>query len=50
MSYMVEHIAEAAMNSRMNQLAAEGWTLVSVIAHPHNTEQAAPIYVTVWRA
>lgn len=47
--YKVEHIAEAVLEARMNELGAEGWVLLTCHAHPFNTDGAAPIYVTVWK-
>lgn len=48
MIYKVEHIAESYLESRCNELGKDGWALVSVNPHHFATEDAAPIYVTVW--
>lgn len=44
----VEHIAEESLETRCNELVSEGFILHSVIPHPFNTENAAPMYVTIW--
>jgi hypothetical protein len=48
MTYKVEHIAETHLEDRLNELCKDGWTLFSIQPHQFATEDAAPIYVTVW--
>jgi len=46
--YKVENIGEAELESRMNILAAEGWTLVSCLIHGLVTDEGHPLFVTIW--
>lgn len=48
MIYKVELIPTATLEGRMNELGAEGWTLVSCHAHPFDTDAGRPVFVTVW--
>ncbi len=46
--YRLEQIAFAAAQERMNEIAAEGWRLVTMCMHPFHTEGAEPLLVTAW--
>lgn len=48
MEYMHEQISESVLTSRMNELAAAGWRLVTVVINPLSTAEAAPLYITFW--
>lgn len=48
MTYKVEYISEPALETRCNELAAEGWILFSVGPHKFDTEGGYPVYLTVW--
>ncbi len=46
--YRIEQITFATAQERLNEIAAEGWRLVSMCMHPFHTEGAEPLLVTAW--
>lgn len=46
--YHKEQISESGFAPRSQELAAEGWRLVTVAINPLSTEEACPLYVTFW--
>ena len=44
--YRIEQITFATAQERLNEIAAEGWRLVSMCMHPFHAEGAEPLLVT----
>lgn len=43
-----EQVAESHLDGRLAARAADGWRLVSVTAHPFQTEESSPLWVVFW--
>lgn len=43
-----ESVSESHIDTRLDEMAADGWRLVSVVVHPYKTEEAAPLWVCFW--
>lgn len=48
MDYRVEEITECELQTQLNIIASEGWTLVSCTIHGIKTNDGAPVFVTIW--
>lgn len=43
-----EQVAESQLDATLALRAGAGWRIVAVVAHPFNTEEAAPLWVVFW--
>lgn len=48
MSYQMEILENGSAQDQMNERAAAGWRLVSVVVHPFATTHGEPQYVSFW--
>lgn len=49
MIYHTENITRDALDGRMAEIAAEGWTLHSIILLPSQRDGDNPVFVTIWQ-
>ncbi len=46
--YHMERLENGTVQDQMNALAADGWRLIEVVAHPFETANAESIFVSFW--
>jgi hypothetical protein len=49
MIYRTESITRDLLDTRMGELANEGWTLHSIILLPSQLDGDNPVFVTIWQ-